>query len=208
MRRRRGDAAAVRTLLKQGADVSTAHPDGMTPLHWAAERGDAAMADALIPRRRQRDGRDAARRLHAAPPRRAHRQRARACARCSRPARRSTAPTASGATALHLAAAVRQRRRDQRAARRGRGRERARTTRTGQTPLIFAVSQGHVDAMKVLIKRGADVNLATKADRPARSSRPIDRQASTMRRQVLTAMVPPGAQPTPAQDQTAVAGRA
>src|SRR6187399_578690 len=45
---KRGDLATIRTLLKQGADASMPHPDGMTPLHWAAERGEAAMADALI----------------------------------------------------------------------------------------------------------------------------------------------------------------
>ena len=32
----RGDAAAVRALLKQGADVNAAQGDGMTALHWAA----------------------------------------------------------------------------------------------------------------------------------------------------------------------------
>jgi len=46
---RRGDTAAVKTLLKGGADVNASHPDGMTPMHWAAERGDATLAAALIP---------------------------------------------------------------------------------------------------------------------------------------------------------------
>src|SRR2546422_8678473 len=44
----RGDREAVRALLKQGADVSAPHGDGMTALHWAAERGDAAMAEVLV----------------------------------------------------------------------------------------------------------------------------------------------------------------
>lgn len=35
----RGDAAAVRTLLKDGADVNAAQGDGMTALHWAARQG-------------------------------------------------------------------------------------------------------------------------------------------------------------------------
>jgi ankyrin repeat protein len=36
-----GDRDGVRALLKQGADVGAPHGDGMTALHWAAERGDA-----------------------------------------------------------------------------------------------------------------------------------------------------------------------
>ena len=43
-----GDRDAVRALLKQGADASAPQGDGMTALHWAADRGDAAMADMLI----------------------------------------------------------------------------------------------------------------------------------------------------------------
>src|SRR5580765_55628 len=44
----RGDRDALRDLLKQGSDVGAAQGDGMTALHWAAERGDAAMADMLV----------------------------------------------------------------------------------------------------------------------------------------------------------------
>ena len=53
----RGDAAAVRALLKQGADVNAAQGDGMTALHWAAERGDAELARAAAQGRRQRAAR-------------------------------------------------------------------------------------------------------------------------------------------------------
>ncbi|MEO6213362.1 MAG: ankyrin repeat domain-containing protein [Vicinamibacterales bacterium] len=44
----RGDRVAVRTLLKQGADVNGAQGDGMTALHWAARKGDADTAQMLI----------------------------------------------------------------------------------------------------------------------------------------------------------------
>jgi ankyrin repeat protein len=37
---RRGDVDAVRRLIASGADVNAAGGDGMTSLHWAAERGD------------------------------------------------------------------------------------------------------------------------------------------------------------------------
>src|SRR5262245_37587102 len=42
------DAAAVRTLLKNGADVNAAQGDGMTALHWAATNGDAALVQMLL----------------------------------------------------------------------------------------------------------------------------------------------------------------
>jgi ankyrin repeat protein len=45
---RAGDAAAVKAMLKSGADVNAAHGDGMTALHWAASNGDAAMTQMLL----------------------------------------------------------------------------------------------------------------------------------------------------------------
>lgn len=42
------DAAAVRALLKNGADVNAAQGDGMTALHWAATNGDAALTQMLL----------------------------------------------------------------------------------------------------------------------------------------------------------------
>jgi uncharacterized protein len=40
--------AAVRDLLKQGADVNAAQGDGMTPLHWAASHGDLELTRMLL----------------------------------------------------------------------------------------------------------------------------------------------------------------
>ena len=45
---RAGDLEEVRALLAQGVDASTAKGDGMTALHWAAERGHTVMAEELI----------------------------------------------------------------------------------------------------------------------------------------------------------------
>jgi uncharacterized protein len=44
----RGDIAAVRALLKQAADASAAQGDGMTALHWAAQRNDAELTSVLL----------------------------------------------------------------------------------------------------------------------------------------------------------------
>ncbi len=43
-----GNAAAVKALLQDGADVSAAQGYGMTALHWAAMRGDVELADMLL----------------------------------------------------------------------------------------------------------------------------------------------------------------
>lgn len=45
---RQGDLERVRALLAQRNDVNIPLGDGMTALHWAAERGDAAMTAALL----------------------------------------------------------------------------------------------------------------------------------------------------------------
>src|SRR5215813_8299968 len=44
----RGDSAAVRTLITQGADVNARQGDGSTALHWAAYKGNIAMMEALL----------------------------------------------------------------------------------------------------------------------------------------------------------------
>src|SRR5471032_2937117 len=43
-----GNKEAVRSLLKQAADVNAAHGDGMTALHWAAMKDDAELAQTLL----------------------------------------------------------------------------------------------------------------------------------------------------------------
>jgi ankyrin repeat protein len=43
-----GDRDAVRTLLKQAADVNAAQGDGMTALHWAAMKNDPELAQTLL----------------------------------------------------------------------------------------------------------------------------------------------------------------
>ena len=45
---KRGDQAAVESLLKQGVDVNARQGDGATALHWAAHHDDRAMVERLI----------------------------------------------------------------------------------------------------------------------------------------------------------------
>ena len=65
-----GDARATGTRCgrcsSRACDVNAAQGDGMTALHWAAMKGDAELAQMLIYAGAQREGDDAARRLHAA----------------------------------------------------------------------------------------------------------------------------------------------
>lgn len=44
----RGDVDRVSALLREGADVNAAQGDGMTALHWAAEQGNASLAEILV----------------------------------------------------------------------------------------------------------------------------------------------------------------
>src|SRR6187401_1081091 len=44
----RGDRDAVKSLIKQAADVNAAQGDGMTALHWAALNGDVEIAKMLL----------------------------------------------------------------------------------------------------------------------------------------------------------------
>src|SRR5476649_780531 len=43
-----GNRDAVRSLLKQAADVNAAQGDGMTALHWAAMKDDAELVQTLL----------------------------------------------------------------------------------------------------------------------------------------------------------------
>src|SRR5262245_7118546 len=45
---KRGDAAAVRSLLSQRADVKATEADGFTALHWAAQRNNLQIVNMLL----------------------------------------------------------------------------------------------------------------------------------------------------------------
>ena len=155
----RGDIATVRTLLRDGADVSAAQGDGMTALHWSALNGQLEIMNVLLyagatTEPLTRVGRYTP--LHLA----SSRGHAAAVSRLLEAGSKPGALTETGVQPLHLAAqagngsAVK--------ALLDRGAEvNARDGTHGRTPLVFAVSQNRLEAMKVLIAKGADVRLAT-----------------------------------------------
>ena len=197
----RADVNAVRALLKQGADVSAPHADGMTALHWAADRGDAALVEILlyagantgaVTRLGQYTPLHLAARSGSAPVMRA----------LLKAGAQAAAPAATGVTALHLAAASGNA--DAVTALLDAGVDiNIRETESGQTPLIFAASAGQLSTISVLLKRGADVKIASKTVDLAKQQA-LDRQATALRRQILQSTVARGEQPTPSQEQAAV----
>ncbi|MEO8682092.1 MAG: ankyrin repeat domain-containing protein [Vicinamibacterales bacterium] len=154
----RDDVTAVRTLIQQKGDVQLAQGDGMTALHWAAERGNQDIAAMLLaaganPRAETRIGRYTP--LHVA-------------AKGGHPAviRRLVdakadvnALTTTGVTPLHLAAEGGNREAVAILLDAGSG-VNVREPQWGQTPLMFAAGAGRTEVVKLLVARGADVRAA------------------------------------------------
>ncbi len=198
---RKGDATAVKALLKQGSDANAPQADGMTALHWAADRGDLAIAEALLYAGASTAG--VTRLGGYTPLHLAARRGSGAVVKALIKAGAGVSTiTASGATPLHLAAASGNVE-SVTALLDAKADINAKESESGQTPLIFAVAQGHTDVMKTLLKRGADVNVATKTVN-LQQMQAMDRQGAQLRRQILAASVPRGGTPTAAQEQAAV----
>ncbi len=202
-----GDLHAVRALLQQGADVNAAHGDGMSALHWAAERGDAEMVAALV---QAGAAGDAVTRIgHYTPLHVASTGgHAKVIERLVEAgADVSATASTSGVTPLHLAAAA------------GRaaavtalldhgGDADARESAWGQTPLMFAAARDRVDAIRVLLDRGADPAITSKTVDLVADGR-LAGEARRRQRAVMDAFEAGDARATPSQVQAAVlAGRA
>jgi ankyrin repeat protein len=154
------DAAAVRKLIKEGADVNGAQGDGMTALHWAALNGDAELAQLLLfaganVGAKTRIGGYTP--LHLA----AQVGHANVIAPLVAAGAPVTVATATGATALMHAAhsgstdAVRiliENGADPNVT----------ETANGQTALMFAAAADRIDAVKLLIARGADLHVTSR----------------------------------------------
>jgi len=202
-----GDLAEVRSLLSAGADVNAAHGDGMTALHWAAEGGDAELAEVLLVAGANvgavtRLGEYTP--LHIA----SRRGRIDVARQLLEAGAAVDAVTSTGAvTALHFAAAsgvvdVVTVLLDHGA------KIDAVETARGQTPLMFAASAGRTQAVRALLGAGADPTVTSAVvDIPEQEAR--DRAAGEVRNGVLATFrgdVPPGTswQPSPAEVQAAV----
>jgi ankyrin repeat protein len=158
---KKGDPEALKTLLKDGADVNAAEADGMSALHWAAERGDAKLAEMLVYAGASTSGVTRLGQytpLHIAS-RTGHAAVVKTLLKAGASVEARTNP--GGATALHLAAesgnveainALIDAGADVNAL----------ESEWQQTPLIFAAARNRAEAVKALAARGANPNLAAK----------------------------------------------
>lgn len=199
---RRGDLAAVRALLAQGEDASAAHGDGMSALHWAAERGDAALIETLLEagaavNAGTRIGRHTP--LHVAS---AAGQVEAVEMLLAAGADASAATSTGGVTPLHLAATSG--RVDSITALLDHGATVDARERTwGQTPLIFAAARDRVDAIRALLEAGADP-AATTTIVDLLADYELAEAAEERQRKLLEAFSAGDAKLTPAQVQAAV----
>jgi uncharacterized protein len=200
----RGDITAVKSLIKQGLDVGAAQGDGMTALHWAAERGDAELAEVLVVAGANVS---AVTRIGLYTP-------LHLAAKAGNPAvvrvlikggaDVNAKSNPSGATPVHLAALagnpdVINLLADAKAD------LNAREAEWEQTPLIFAASANRAAAITALIKRGADANLSSKTIDVSKQGQ-LDRAAVDRQRKVIEGFVGKDSdkRPTPAQMQAAI----
>jgi len=198
----KGNRDAVRTLIQQGADVNAAQGDGMSALHWAADKGDAELTELLVyaganPGAVTRIGQYTP--LHLAS-RAGSAAAVRALLKAG--AKVDAKTSVSGATPLHLAAAagdpaVVTALLDAKAD------INAKESEWEQTPLIFAASLNRVEAIKVLLARGADAN-ATSKSVDLQKHIPLDRASNQRFAKVLEGTAGKNGKPSPNQLQAAV----
>ena len=159
----RGDSARVRLLITQGLDVNAAQPDGMTALHWAAQRGDAGGAQMLMYAGARVDA--VTRNGNYTPLHLAARNGRSVTVKALLAAGADVnAMTSTGAaTALHFAASNGDPLTVMALLDKGASVD-TREGAWGQTPLMWAASANRLAALDMLIKRGASLELASKIE--------------------------------------------
>ncbi|HZT75218.1 MAG TPA: ankyrin repeat domain-containing protein [Vicinamibacterales bacterium] len=199
------DAAAVRALLRRGADVNTAQGDGMTALHWAAKNGDAELAAMLLEaganvRATSRLGEYTPLHLAAAS------GAAPVIDALLRANAAVDAPTATGATPLMLAAGAGSVAAVETLVAHGADANR-REHANGETALMFAAALDRADVVRVLLKHGADANLASATVDVAKLTAPEERlQAAIREAQSQPTKTVAGIVSAPPAPQTGVGG--
>jgi ankyrin repeat protein len=197
------DAATVRTLIKQGADVNAAQGDGMTALHWAAMQGDAELVKMLVAAgaRTEVTTRNGAYvPLHLA----ARAGNAAAVnALLDAGANVRVATTSGGTTALHFAAANGDRATvlallDHKAP------VDARDNAFMQTPIMWAAAYDRADAVALLAARGADLTAFSKVEDISAQER-TERAALTLRAKRIAALKAADAPPPTAAQRAQAA---
>ncbi len=181
----RGDAGAVRELLRAGADVNAAQGDGMTALHWAAENGQPELAEVLV---FAGANVEATTRVGAFTPlmvaaRAGHAGIVRMLAGAGA---NVGATTETGETALHYAARAGNPEIALALVEKGAGVD-ARESVKGQTPLMFAAAYGRTGVARALLRAGADPSIRTHVvDYPAMARE--DRELIEQRDRRLSAL--------------------
>lgn len=200
---RRGDAEVVASRLGAGVDVDGPDGDGMTALHWAAERGHVDVVRRLL---EAGAGISSATRIGAYTP-------------LHLAARRGSAPivrqllahgadpdattTNSGVTALHLAAGAVGGEAAVRALLEAGADPDALEASAGQTPLMFASSRERAASVRALLEAGADPSIRTR-EVDVLQQLVADRDATTLLRRRVRELSPPDAKPSASELQAAV----
>ncbi len=201
-----GNLEAVRGLLRQGADVNAAQGDGMTALHWAAERAQIEMVEILL----YAGGRvDAVTRIgHYTPLHLASKAGSAPVTRrlLEEGANVQAKTFPAGTTPIHLAAASGQTDVLEPLIEYGAD-VNALEASSGQTPLIFASALNRAATTAQLLEYGAEPGLSTTVVNLQEQGE-LDRAANQRQNEVLDAIREASGFVTPSQLQAAVrAGR-
>ena len=208
---KRGDVAAVRTLLRGGADPNEAQGDGLTPLHVSAQEGNLDIVKLLIGAHANVEAKTRLgdyTPLHLASGA-AHEAVVRALLDAGADPAATT--TSTGVTPLHLAAKAVNGARVVRVLMQKGAPVNAREAAAGQTALMFAAATGQTLSIRELLEGGADPALRTEVvDVLQRLA--IDKQATDRLEEARTTIrrtTPEGTRRalTDAEEQAAIAAQ-